>query len=162
MPSLITAVGTFWFRVPLRGSLLVLLAGTVLYLFCVLGVGLLISTISENQQQAMVSAFFFLMPAIIFSGFASPISSMPAGLQLAHLRRSPAIFHRRSARSISEGRWLRRALAADGISCRLRRADSPGERAALPQIAGLELACRSAQCPHSHRATACSRRAGQR
>ncbi len=79
---LITAVGTFWFRVPLRGSLLVLLAGTVLYLFCALGVGLLISTISVNQQQAMVSAFFFLMPAIIFSGFASPISSMPAGLQL--------------------------------------------------------------------------------
>jgi ABC-2 type transport system permease protein len=80
--ALITAVGTFWFRVPLRGSLLALLAGTVLYLFCALGVGLLISTISENQQQAMVSAFFFLMPAIIFSGFASPISSMPGGLQL--------------------------------------------------------------------------------
>jgi len=80
--ALITAVGTFWFRVPLRGSLLVLLAGTVLYLFCALGVGLLISTLSENQQQAMVSAFFFLMPAIIFSGFATPISSMPAGLQL--------------------------------------------------------------------------------
>jgi ABC-2 type transport system permease protein len=80
--ALITAVGTFWFRVPLRGSLLVLLAGTVLYLFCALGVGLLISTISENQQQAMVSAFFFLMPAIIFSGFASPISSMPGGLQV--------------------------------------------------------------------------------
>jgi ABC-2 type transport system permease protein len=79
--ALITAVGTFWFRVPLRGSLLVLLAGTVLYLFCVLGIGLLISTLSANQQQAMVSAFFFLMPAIIFSGFASPISSMPIGLQ---------------------------------------------------------------------------------
>jgi ABC-2 type transport system permease protein len=78
---LITAVGTFWFRVPLRGSLLVLAAGTVLYLLCVLGIGLLISTLSENQQQAMVSAFFFLMPAIIFSGFASPISSMPTWLQ---------------------------------------------------------------------------------
>ncbi len=78
---LITAVGTLWFRVPLRGSLLVLAAGTVLFLFCMLGVGLLISTISSTQQQAMVSAFFFLMPAIIFSGFASPISSMPQWLQ---------------------------------------------------------------------------------
>lgn len=78
---LITAVGTFWFRVPLSGSLLVLSTGTVLYLFCVLGIGLLISTLSETQQQAMVSAFFFLMPAIIFSGFASPISSMPMALQ---------------------------------------------------------------------------------
>jgi ABC-2 type transport system permease protein len=79
--ALITAVGTIWFQVPLRGSLLVLASGTVLYLLCVLGIGLLISTLSENQQQAMVSAFFFLMPAIIFSGFASPISSMPAWLQ---------------------------------------------------------------------------------
>jgi ABC-2 type transport system permease protein len=79
--ALITAVGTFWFHVPLRGSLVVLTCGTVLYLLCVLGIGLLISTLSETQQQAMVSAFFFLMPAIIFSGFASPISSMPALLQ---------------------------------------------------------------------------------
>jgi ABC-2 type transport system permease protein len=79
--ALITTVGTLWFHVPLRGSLLVLAAGTVLYLFCVLGVGLLISTLSQTQQQAMVSAFFFLMPAIIFSGFASPISSMPGWLQ---------------------------------------------------------------------------------
>jgi ABC-2 type transport system permease protein len=79
--SLITAVGTFWFHVPMRGSMLVLVCGTVLYLLCVLGIGLLISTLSENQQQAMVSAFFFLMPAIIFSGFASPISSMPVALQ---------------------------------------------------------------------------------
>jgi len=79
--ALITTVGTLWFRVPLKGSLMVLAAGTVLYLFCVLGVGLLISTLSQTQQQAMVSAFFFLMPAIIFSGFATPISSMPAWLQ---------------------------------------------------------------------------------
>ncbi|MDR3763311.1 MAG: ABC transporter permease [Acidobacteriota bacterium] len=79
--ALITAVGTLWFHVPLRGSLAVLAAGTVLYLFAVLGIGLLISTLSQNQQQAMVSAFFFLMPAIIFSGFASPISSMPVVLQ---------------------------------------------------------------------------------
>ncbi len=79
---LITTVGTLWFRVPLRGSLLVLAGGTALYLFCVLAVGLLISTVSSTQQQAMVSAFFFLMPAIIFSGFASPISSMPQWLQM--------------------------------------------------------------------------------
>lgn len=79
---LITTVGTLWFQVPLRGSLLVLGTATMLFLFCVLGVGLLISTISSTQQQAMVSAFFFLMPAIIFSGFASPISSMPGWLQI--------------------------------------------------------------------------------
>jgi ABC-2 type transport system permease protein len=78
---LITAVGTLWFQVPLRGSLLVLAAGTVLFLLCCLGIGLLISTMCSTQQQAMVSAFFFLMPAIIFSGFSSPIASMPQWLQ---------------------------------------------------------------------------------
>ncbi|HYE26022.1 MAG TPA: ABC transporter permease [Clostridia bacterium] len=78
---LITAVGTLWFRVPLRGSLLVLATGTVLFLLCCLGIGLLISTLASTQQQAMVSAFFFIMPAIIFSGFSSPISSMPTYLQ---------------------------------------------------------------------------------
>lgn len=79
---LITAVGTLWFRVPLRGSILVLAAGTLFYLLCVLGVGLLISTLASNQQQALVTAFFIIMPCIIFSGFASPIASMPHWLQI--------------------------------------------------------------------------------
>ncbi len=75
--ALIATVGTFWFRIPMRGSLLVLLGGTVLFLLCMLGVGLLISTVSLTQQQAMVTAFFFIMPAIVFSGFGFPISTMP-------------------------------------------------------------------------------------
>ena len=79
--SLIASVGTLWFRVPFRGSLLVLLAGTVLFLLCMLGAGLLISTVSSTQQQAMVTAFFFIMPAVIFSGFGFPISTMPKWLQ---------------------------------------------------------------------------------
>jgi ABC-2 type transport system permease protein len=79
--ALVTLVGTLWFRVPLRGSLWVLLLGTVLFLLCMLGVGLFISTMSATQQQAMVTAFFFVMPAITFSGFGFPISSMPQALQ---------------------------------------------------------------------------------
>jgi ABC-type transport system involved in multi-copper enzyme maturation permease subunit len=59
----------------------VLALGTVLFLICMLGIGLFISTVSSTQQQAMVTAFFFIMPAIIFSGFVSPISSMPEALQ---------------------------------------------------------------------------------
>ncbi|MGA3315910.1 MAG: ABC transporter permease [Candidatus Korobacteraceae bacterium] len=81
--ALIATVGTFWFRIPMRGSFLVLLAGTVLFLLCMLGVGLLISTVSSTQQQAMVTAFFFIMPAIVFSGFGFPISTMPQWLQLS-------------------------------------------------------------------------------
>ncbi|HVN24916.1 MAG TPA: ABC transporter permease [Syntrophorhabdales bacterium] len=78
---LISAFGTLWFGVPLRGSLGVLALGTVLFLMCVLAIGLFISTVSRTQQQAMVTAFFFIMPAILFSGFGSPISSMPEVMQ---------------------------------------------------------------------------------
>lgn len=79
--TLIAIVGSLWFQVPFRGHLWVLFMGTVLFLLCMLGVGLLISTISSTQQQAMVTAFFFIMPAIMFSGFGFPISTMPHWLQ---------------------------------------------------------------------------------
>lgn len=79
--ALIAAVGTFWFDIPFRGSLLVLFAGVVVYLLCMLGIGLFISTVSATQQQAMVTSFFFIMPAITFSGFGYPIASMPQWMQ---------------------------------------------------------------------------------
>jgi ABC-2 type transport system permease protein len=79
--ALIAAVGTLWFQVPFRGNPAVLLAGAALFLICMLGVGLLISTVSSTQQQALVTAFFFIMPAITFSGFGFPISTMPQWLQ---------------------------------------------------------------------------------
>lgn len=79
--SLIATAGTLWFQVPFRGHIIVLLTGAVLFLLCMLGVGLLISTVSSTQQQAMVTSFFFIMPAITFSGFGFPISTMPQWLQ---------------------------------------------------------------------------------
>lgn len=79
--ALIAAVGTLWFQVPFRGHLSVLFLGAVLFLLCMLGAGLLISTVSSTQQQAMVTAFFFIMPAIVFSGFGFPIATMPPWLQ---------------------------------------------------------------------------------
>jgi ABC-2 type transport system permease protein len=79
--ALIASVGTFWFEIPFRGNPLVLLLGVVLYILSMLGLGLFISTVSATQQQAMVTAFFFIMPFITFSGFAFPISSMPEVMQ---------------------------------------------------------------------------------
>jgi len=79
--TLVSVFGTLWFGVPLRGSIGVLALGTILFLICVLGIGLFISTISRTQQQAMMTAFFFIMPAVLFSGFGSPISSMPEAMQ---------------------------------------------------------------------------------
>jgi ABC-2 type transport system permease protein len=80
--TLIAVVGSLWFQVPFRGHIWVLATGAVLFLLCMLGVGLLISTVSATQQQAMVTAFFFIMPAITFSGFGFPISTMPHWMQI--------------------------------------------------------------------------------
>ena len=75
-------VAVFWFEVPLRGSFSLLLALTLIYLLSTLGLGLFISTISDTQQQAMMTAmFFFLMPMMYLSGFIFPIENMPAVIQ---------------------------------------------------------------------------------
>jgi ABC-2 type transport system permease protein len=79
---LVVAVAVYWFQVPLRGSFPLLYAMSVLYLLSTLGLGLFISTISDTQQQAMMTAtFFFLMPMIYLSGFIFPIENMPAVIQ---------------------------------------------------------------------------------
>jgi ABC-2 type transport system permease protein len=79
---LVVAVAVFWFEVPLRGSFVLLLAMSLLYVFCTLSLGLLISTISDTQQQAMMTAtFFFLTPMVYLSGFIFPIENMPPIIQ---------------------------------------------------------------------------------
>jgi ABC-2 type transport system permease protein len=81
---LVTAVAVFWFEVPLRGSFTLLLALSLLYVLCTLALGLFISTISDTQQQAMMTAtFFFLTPMIYLSGFIFPIENMPPIIQYA-------------------------------------------------------------------------------
>ncbi len=75
--GMVIGVGTNVFSVPVRGSLAVLLVGTLLYLMSTLGTGVFISTMARTQQQAILGGFFFLMPAILLSGFMSPIDNMP-------------------------------------------------------------------------------------
>lgn len=79
--GLVLAVGTHLFDVPIRGSLGVLALGVALYLLTTLGAGVLISTIARTQQQAILGAFFFVMPALLLSGFMSPIANMPGWVQ---------------------------------------------------------------------------------
>ena len=79
---LVVAVAVLWFEVPLRGSLLLLFGMCLVYVLCTLSLGLFISTISDTQQQAMMTAtFFFLTPMIYLSGFIFPIENMPAAIQ---------------------------------------------------------------------------------
>ncbi|MGD0309937.1 MAG: ABC transporter permease [Acidobacteriota bacterium] len=79
---MITAAALLVFGVPLRGSLVLLFASSLLFLLTTLGLGLFISTISRTQQQAMMSSFFFFMPALLLSGFAFPIRNMPRPVQV--------------------------------------------------------------------------------
>lgn len=78
---LVGTTGSLWFGVPIRGSILLLLFCSVLFIMTTLGIGLLISSISSTQQQAMLSTMFFLLPNILLSGFVSPIANMPKVLQ---------------------------------------------------------------------------------
>ncbi len=77
----IILLAVFWFRVPLQGSVVTLYAGVVLFLFSSVGVGLMISSFSVTQQQGLLGAFLFVVPAIILSGFTTPIANMPHLIQ---------------------------------------------------------------------------------
>ena len=77
----IISVAVLWFDIPLRGSIGALYLGILLFLLSAVGVGLMISAISVTQQQALLGAFLFLVPAVILSGFATPIANMPQVVQ---------------------------------------------------------------------------------
>jgi ABC-2 type transport system permease protein len=78
---LILLVGTLLFGVPIRGSLLLLLALTGLYLLPTLGYGLVISTMAQTQQQAQLMIMPLMLPAFMLSGYIFPIASLPIVLQ---------------------------------------------------------------------------------
>lgn len=75
--TFILLVAVYWFEVPLRGSLAALYLGLALFLLSAVGVGLMISSLAVTQQQGLLGAFLFLVPAVILSGFATPIENMP-------------------------------------------------------------------------------------
>jgi ABC-2 type transport system permease protein len=79
--ALVSGVGVFWFGVPMRGSVILLFFCLLIYLLSFLSLGLFISTISRNQQQALVTTFFFTFPIILLSGFIFPIANMPPAIQ---------------------------------------------------------------------------------
>ena len=79
--TLIISIAVFWFDIPLRGHLLTLYTGLLLFLLSAIGAGLMISSLAVTQQQGLLGAFLFLVPAIILSGFATPIANMPVVVQ---------------------------------------------------------------------------------
>ena len=80
--SMLIVIAILVFRVPFTGSLLLLYCSITVFLASVIGVGLFISALSQTQQQAILGAFTFTAPAILLSGFATPIENMPQWLQV--------------------------------------------------------------------------------
>ena len=79
--TFILVMAVIWFHVPFRGAFLPLYLGLFMFLLSAVGAGLMISSLSVTQQQALLGTFLFLVPSIILSGFATPIANMPQAVQ---------------------------------------------------------------------------------
>ncbi|HUX45971.1 MAG TPA: ABC transporter permease [Terracidiphilus sp.] len=79
--SLIIFMAIFWFHVPFTGSFMGLYIGLLCFLVSSVGIGLMISSLAVTQQQGLLGVFLFLVPAIVLSGFATPIANMPVAVQ---------------------------------------------------------------------------------
>lgn len=77
-PSLLIAL---WFRLPMRGSIPLFFLASAVSLFTSMGIGVFISTLSRNLQQALLLSFFFIFPVMFLSGTLVPIESMPLAMQ---------------------------------------------------------------------------------
>ncbi len=105
----ITAVGTLFFDLPLRGSLGVLAVGAALFVFCSLGLGLVISAVAPSLESAnMLGLLLSILPAFILSGFAFPLASIPGWLQVVS-----CLFPARFMVTISRGVFLKGAGFAE-------------------------------------------------
>lgn len=78
---IVLLVGTLWFKVPVRGSIPLLFFFALIFLCNTLGTGILISTVSHTQQQAMMTMLFIMIPWVVLSGFIFPINNMPKVIQ---------------------------------------------------------------------------------
>ena len=81
--SVIVCAAIFAFQIPFIGSLSLLYMSMAVFISSIVGVGLFISSLSKNQQQAILGSFVFMTPAVTLSGYATPIENMPVWLQHA-------------------------------------------------------------------------------
>lgn len=79
--TVIITAAVFLFDIPFTGSLWLLYLGMFVFIFSVVGVGIFISSLSSTQQQAILGSFIFMAPAVLLSGYATPIENMPPWLQ---------------------------------------------------------------------------------
>jgi ABC-2 type transport system permease protein len=87
-------LGKLLFNIPIEGNLLLLFAFAAIYLMTILGLGLLVSTVSQTQQQAMFLNFFFMITFVLMSGIFTPAESMPHWAQQVDIINPLAYFMR--------------------------------------------------------------------
>jgi ABC-2 type transport system permease protein len=87
-------IGRLFFNLPMLGNPLLLFGFAAVYLFAVLGIGLLLSTLADTQQQVMFLAFFFMLTFVIMSGIFTPVESMPVWAQKINIVNPFAYFMR--------------------------------------------------------------------
>jgi len=81
MATSILLVAWLWFRIPIAASLITLYAGLILFLLAAVGIGLFVSSIAATMQQALLYSFLVMIPFMLLSGLATPVSSMPQSVQ---------------------------------------------------------------------------------
>ncbi|MEJ2039543.1 MAG: ABC transporter permease [Desulfosarcinaceae bacterium] len=86
MDALIFSAGAvYWFGVPFRGTIGALVLAFACFIITMVGIGLLVSSLSMTMQQALLGSFIFMMPSVVLSGFATPIANMPHWLRIGTL-----------------------------------------------------------------------------
>ena len=135
--TIILLAALYLFGVPFAGSVVVLYAVSLLFIAANLTVGITISSIAQNQLQAMQLTFFFFLPTMLLSGFMFPFRGMPVLGAVDRQRDAGDLLHAPGARHPAEGQRLARPvaehLAADGV----HRRDDEHRDDLLPQDARL-------------------------
>ncbi len=109
--TIVLSVGILAYHIPFAGSLLLFYFTMLIYGLSLVGFGLLISSLCVNQQQAFIGVFVFMMPAILLSGYVSPVENMPVWLQDLTLGQPDPAFYRHYQADLLEGCQLRDCLA---------------------------------------------------
>ena len=131
--TLILAVGSLLFDVPVNGSLLDLYLAALLFIAATLTLGLVISTLAQTQFQAFQLAFFTMLPSILLSGFMFPFDGMPKVGPVARATAAPHALHGHGARHRAARRADHRPRPAGGQVAGIPRRDARDRDATLPQ-----------------------------
>lgn len=83
--TIVMLIAIYVLGIPMEGSMIMLIAAMIVFLMSVIGIGLFVSALSSTQQQAIIGVFMFLAPAILLSGYATPVANMPDWLQTVTL-----------------------------------------------------------------------------